>query len=299
MKALVTGGAGFLGTEIVRQLVERNFHVDIVDINVEDEYKQVKVYDIDLSDEGTTKDFFKQANYDYIYHLAAISDLEKAEESFQSTFQNNVTSTINIIEQMKNKNNTKLIFSSSMYVFGERGGNYRLSKQICELIIQELTKKYKLSSSIIRFGSIYGPGSTKENGLFKIVHDALCSPEIVYEGAPNSMRQYVHIKDAARECIEIAQSQQAGVTFHLITGDQVFRMEDVFCMINEILGQQKETRYLGKTNEGHFSYTPFTFKAAPAVKNISISSVDFGQGLWELINYVSQTVDKTKREDAQ
>lgn len=297
MKALITGGNGFLGSEVVRQLIERKFQVDIIDINVTEKLKHARVFEIDLSDESAAKSFFKQANYDHVYHLAATADLDKAEKDLQMTIRNNVSSTVNIIEQIKSHKNTKLIFSSSMYVFGERGGNYRLSKQICELIIQELTRKYGLSTSVIRFGSIYGPGSTQENGLYKIVQDAITSPEIIYEGAPNSMRQYVHVKDAARECIEIAQTQKEGVSFHLITGNQVYRIEDVLRMINEILGQQKETRFLGKTDGGHFSYTPFTFRAAPAVKHSSHTNVDFGQGLWELINFVSQSLDNSEREE--
>ena len=67
----------------------------------------------------------------------------------------------------------RYILASSIYADSSQGGFYRVSKQSSELMTSEFGKVYNLSFTILRFGSIYGPGSDLKNGLLKIVYDAI------------------------------------------------------------------------------------------------------------------------------
>ena len=67
----------------------------------------------------------------------------------------------------------KYILASSIYANSSQGGFYRVSKQSSELMTAEYSKVFNLSFTILRFGSIYGPRSNLNNGLLKIVYDAI------------------------------------------------------------------------------------------------------------------------------
>ena len=75
----------------------------------------------------------------------------------------------------------KYILASSIYADSSQGGFYRVSKQASELMTAEYGKVFKLKYTILRYGSIYGPRSNLNNGLFKIVYDAVKKKKLFIE----------------------------------------------------------------------------------------------------------------------
>ena len=69
----------------------------------------------------------------------------------------------------------------------------------------EFGKVYNLSFTILRFGSIYGPGSDLKNGLLKIVYDAISKKKLIYRGTDKALRSYIHVEDAAKASVDILQ----------------------------------------------------------------------------------------------
>ena len=189
---------------------------------------------------------------------------------------------------MRLTNIKNLIFASSMYVFSDKGGTYRLSKQISEQIIAEYAETIQINYSILRFGSIYGPGSTSTNGLHQIVESALTNQKIKYEGSPESVREYIYIEDAVKACLAIANSNCNGSKYYLITGEHMLKINDVLLMIKEMLGNDLDIEYGYNHENGHYIVTPYSFRPAKAEKYRSPDLMDFSYGLWELISYVSE-----------
>ena len=109
-----------------------------------------------------------------------------------------------ILEVCKKKNIARYIYASSLYVFSKYGGFYKATKQSCELLIQEYNKNYKIPFTIIRFGSLYGPGAGRGNAIYDLISMAYKNRSINYWGQGNEIRQYIHARDAAKICEQIS-----------------------------------------------------------------------------------------------
>ena len=294
-RALVLGGNGYLGTELVRQLA--SFGQPIVSVDLEMPLVQlsnVEYLSVDISDEKQLATLFDHCHFDLVFHFAGISSLTDASEDFVKTLWINSLVTLDILKHMHNRGIGRLVYASSMYVFSETGGAYRLSKQISEQIIEEFCRNYSVVSSIIRFGSIYGPGSNDSNGLHGIIKHALTKESIKYEGDPESMREYIHVRDAIRACIEIAHLDTIQSNLYLVTGDRLMRVYDVLLMIKEMLGNKKLIEFENRHDSGHYVTTPYAYKPAAAVKYQLGNVLDFSHGLWELIHYVANSDNPKK-----
>lgn len=293
--ALVLGGNGYLGTELIRQLVNLGQPIVSVDLEIPTmKLSHVEYLSVDISDEKELAALFEHASFDIVFHFAGVSSLTDASEDFVKTLWINSLITLDILKHMNNRGIKKLVYASSMYVFSEKGGAYRLSKQISEQIIEEFCKNYPVKSSIIRFGSIYGPGSNESNGLHGIIKHALTNKSIKYEGSAESMREYIHVRDAIRACIEIAQLEVMQSDVYLVTGDRLMRVYDVLLMIKEMLGSSKAIEFDNRHDSGHYVTTPYAYKPAAAIKYQMGNVMDFSHGLWELIHYVANSESPEK-----
>ena len=289
-QSLVLGGNGYLGTELVNQLASLGHPIVSVDLEIPlAQLKSVEYLAVDISDEEQLATLFDHCHFDRVFHFAGIASLNDASEDFAKTIRMNSLVTLDILKHMHNRGIGRLVYASSMYVFSETGGTYRLSKQISEQIIEEFCRNYPVASSIIRFGSIYGPGSNDSNGLHEIIKHALMKETIKYEGDPESMREYIHVRDAIRACVEIANSDALQSNVYLVTGDRFMRVYDVLLMIKEMLGNNKLVEFENRHDSGHYVTTPYTYKPTAAVKYHLKNVLDFSHGLWELIHYVANS----------
>jgi len=283
------GGNGYLGQELVNQLVLRGDSVISVDKFLPKlQHAGVSYIICDISIQSQIMELLEHSHVDRIFHFAGIAEIGEANESFYNTVNTNTLGTLFLLDAMEKKKIGHLIFASSMYVFSKKGGVYRLSKQISEQLISEYSTIFNLNASILRFGSIYGPGSSESNGLHQIVKSALTGPKIRYEGNQNSIREYIHINDAVKACVAIANSNLKGCNFHLIAGEKMLKISDVLFMIKEMVGNDMEIEFGQSSDDGHYNITPYSFHPEKGEKYRSLDFVDFSYGLWELIQYVSK-----------
>lgn len=289
-KSLVMGGNGYLGTELVNQLANLGHPIVSVDLEIPlVQLNNVEYLAVDISDKAQLAALFDYCHFDRVFHFAGISSLSDASEDFTNTIRINSLVTLDILQHLYSRGIGRLVYASSMYVFSETGGTYRLSKQISEQIIEEFCKNYPVAVSIIRFGSIYGPGSNDSNGLHEIIKYALTKETIKYEGDPESMREYIHVRDAIRACVEIANLDASQSNVYLVTGDRLMRVYDVLLMIKEMLGNKKLVEFENRHDSGHYVTTPYTYKPTAAVKYQLNNALDFSHSLWELIHYVANS----------
>jgi len=174
-KILITGGAGYIGQNLVSYFLKKNYQIYVVDnlstsksINNEVK-KRINFYKIDLASKKSAKLFFKNRNFNLIIHLAAFSGVREFNKNIQRSFNNNVLATKNLIDFAFKKKNTKLIFSSSAAVYGKTSRKkisevnvcnpanyYGLSKLACENIINQGLKNKKNSYAILRYFNVVG-----------------------------------------------------------------------------------------------------------------------------------------------
>ena len=173
MKITVIGGSGFLGSHLSDSLSDRRNKVVIFDKKKSKYLKKgsQKMIVGDISNINHLRRAIKGS--EVVYHFAGISDIGESIKKPMETARINILGTANVLQLCKEYNIKKIIFASTIYVSSSQGGFYRVSKQACELMIEEYKKRFNLNYTIVRFGSIYGPRSSKDNGLTKIIFNYL------------------------------------------------------------------------------------------------------------------------------
>lgn len=222
IKILITGIAGFIGSNVAKKLLkEKNIAVYGID-NFSSGYKNnipkdAKFIKGDLSD----KKILKKLNFkcDYVFHFAGQSSGEKSFEDPLVDIKNNSLTTINILEYAKRKNVKKVIYASSMSVYGDsnKSGYFRESDKLKPKSFYGISKKtseeyIQLSSKqipyiILRLFNVYGVGqdlSNSKQGMISIyLSQALRTKNIVVKGSLKRFRDFVSIDDLCQICEEI------------------------------------------------------------------------------------------------
>ena len=167
-KILVTGGAGYIGSHTIIDLIENGYEVHSLDnLSNADEYafeaiekitrQRIPNAKVDLRDKAALKDFFLQHHdFDGIIHFAALKSVEESVEKPLLYYENNVNGMVHLLEMVKEYGIRHFIFSSSCTVYGnadelpvteetpiqEAESPYGLTKQVCELILKDFSKHH-------------------------------------------------------------------------------------------------------------------------------------------------------------
>ena len=296
---LVTGGAGFLGSHIADELSDRGHNVRIFDRTESPYIRQDQ--QMLLGDVTNPEDIENAVEgCDYIYHMAALADLNAAKTRPVTTVETNVLGTVRFLEAARHAGVKRIMFASTVYVYSREGGFYKCSKQACENYIEEFHHRYGLEYTILRYGSLYGPRADSSNGVYRLIRQAMEEGVIHHSGGPDDRREYIHVKDAARLSADAIGDEFAN--HHLvITGNQAMRIQDLFTMFSEILGHKVEPEFSENDDDdfdpsrknGHYKMTPYTFTPKVGHKLTTNYFVDMGQGLLQV---VEQIYDEKKTE---
>lgn len=286
-RAVVTGGAGFVGSHIADALSERGYQVTIVDRERSPWLGRGQtLVQGEITDATQVASAVEGA--DVVYHLAALADLNEGKTKPMETARVNLLGTLNVLEAMRaHAPKARLMFASTIYVFSREGGFYRCSKQACETYIEEYARVFDLPYTVLRYGSLYGPRSGPSNGVYRLLQQAASKGRVAYAGSPDDVREYIHVEDAARLSVDAAGPEFVGK--HLVlTGTQATRASDLFTMFGEILGKPIEVDY-GNEAQGHYRVTPYTYTPRPGRKMTATNFVDMGQGLLEVVEQLHRS----------
>ncbi|MCT8332193.1 NAD(P)-dependent oxidoreductase [Leptospira sp. 85282-16] len=282
MKILVFGGSGFLGSHVADALSDAGHEVTIFDL-VKSPWlrSDQKFVSGDLLDEKIVSEIV--SGFDVVYNFAALADLNQALDKPVDTIRINILGNTYILEACKKHKVKRFIYASTVYVYSREGGFYRCSKQASESYIEEYQKCFGLDFTILRYGSLYGPRSDESNGLFRIVKSALETGRITYEGSADSLREYIHVEDAARASV-VAMGEEFKNQSVVLTGQEPMRVIELLKMLAEILGRPDSVEFLEGDQVGHYVRTPYAYQPKLGRKYIPPMHVDLGQGLLQLID---------------
>jgi len=186
---LVTGGAGYIGSHIVEQLVKTKARIIIID-NLTTGYKKL-INKKAIFVKGDIKNFKKLSKtvnkykIDSIIHLAACLNISEAERNKKKYFQNNVRGTLNLIKCCNSSNIKSIVFSSSCSIYGDTNGAvnenkranpkgyYARTKYEGEKIIIKYAKKFNYKYAILRYFNIAGASSSNKIGEINSSHGHL------------------------------------------------------------------------------------------------------------------------------
>jgi len=226
-KILITGGSGFIGTNLIIELQKRGF--EIVNLSAHDPIVEVPTIKLDLiNDELTILDEYK---FDYVVHLAAVSTIKLSEGNEKETINLNVEGTRKLLEYFKNKNLKKFIFMSSMTVYqevdtemtedieltlNENHNAYSYSKFLAERECEKLKKEIPIL--IFRLANTYGPYQrvgTSPNLIPQIISQAIAGSIEIFNG--DFVRDFIYVSDVVNAIINGLESDFTG-TLNLGTG---------------------------------------------------------------------------------
>jgi UDP-glucose 4-epimerase len=182
----------------------------------------------------------------------------------------------------------RYVFASSIYVASEAGSFYRVSKQACELYIEEYRREHGLAYTILRYGTLYGRRATDDNSVRRYLRQALQERRIEAQGTGDELREYIHVDDAARLSVEILGEEFANEQV-VLTGHHPMRYADVLRLIREIVGEDVaiELHAPEPGTSAHYAITPYTFRPRLARKLVSSWYVDMGQGLVDCLDEIA------------
>jgi len=236
MKILVTGGAGFVGTNLIKRLLKEGHKVISIDnynTGLESNHQEGCTYlNYDIRN---IKDYSPWGDFDVAFHMAAIARIQPSFENPKDYFTVNANGTMNIVEWCS-KNNVPLIYAgSSSKHSGKFKNPYTFSKDIGEDIIKLYEEHFNLSSTITRFYNVYGPYQLTEGGyttligrwLYNMENNIQCE---VY-GDGEQRRDFTHVDDIVEALVNIMDNKVYGYDFELGRGKNV-SVNEVAKMMN-------------------------------------------------------------------
>lgn len=246
MKALITGGAGFIGSHIAKKLIDNNIDVHIIDnLSTGDLgnipfVSQKNIHIKDISDYEYIESVFQKEEFTYVIHLAAmVSVVETIEKPIQSN-RVNIDASINLLNLIKeyNSNIKKVVFASSAAVYGKLEGlpksvdslieplsPYAIQKYASEQYTKIYNDLYNIPTVSLRFFNIYGPRQNPKSdysGVLSILNQRFLEKQkFTFFGDGEQTRDFVYINDLVQAFWLVLNSDEVnGEIFNVGTGRQ-------------------------------------------------------------------------------
>ena len=238
MLILVTGGAGFIGTNLIKQLLKKGHKIISVDNYSTGkkenhiDHKNVQYLDRDILDIIPNDFVYKPS---LVYHLAAKARIQPSFEQPEEYIKVNYEGTYNLIKLCLKRNIPLIYAGSSSHHSGKLSNPYTFSKDMGEEMIQLYRKHFKLRASIVRFYNVYGPHQLTEGGyttligrwMSNIEKDIPC--EIYGDG--EKRRDFTHVDDIIRGLVKILERGNYRDDFEFGRG-QNYSINEVAKMFN-------------------------------------------------------------------
>jgi UDP-glucose 4-epimerase len=241
VRALVTGGAGFIGRHLVDDLIEDNFEVIVLDSGhtgkLDKVNKKAELVKIEIDSCGIKEYKDLLVGVDQVFHLAAQKHNTK-DLTPEKVISTNILSTYNLAIASAESKVKRLVFTSSLYAYGSLGPEimresdipapatlYGASKLMGENILRFAEKQHGLSWNVARLFFIYGPDQFAGSGYksviiknFERMRDGLAA-EINGDGKQSL--DYVYVKDAVAALRLLANSEIENNTFNVSSGNKI------------------------------------------------------------------------------
>ena len=198
-------------------------------------------------------------NIDAVYHFAAVADLYEANKYPNKTIKTNILGTLNVLEACKINKIKKIILASSIYALSEQGKFYSTSKLCSEMLVENYSKKYNFKFVTLRFGSIYGDRANKFNTISNFILEGIKTKKIIRKSDGSEERNYIHVLDASKLCVEVLKSKYSGGYFNVF-GPKKMKLKNLLIMIKNNLGNVK--LYFEKKSSMIYNYkkSPFSYR---------------------------------------
>ena len=239
MKALITGGCGFIGSHLADELVKLNFEVVVID-NLStgrlDNISQLianpnfTFHKLDIVNFDDILDIFEGVHW--VFHLAALADIVPSIENPDAYYHSNVNGTFNVLEACRKKNIKKVVYTASSSCYGlpdefptketaeiRPQYPYALSKNIGEQLVLHWCQLYKLPAVSLRFFNVYGPRA-RTSGTYGAVFGVFLAQKLANKpytvvGDGEQTRDFTYVSDIVNAIYTAAKSNITGEAINI------------------------------------------------------------------------------------
>ena len=241
-KAIVTGGAGFIGSHMVDLLLAKRYKVIVIDNLVGGHKKNIQKHiknknfalkKIDIRKKIKDTRLFKDV--DYVYHFAGIGDIVPSIEQPINYMMTNVQGTVNVLEAARKAKVKKFVYAASASCYGKTKNivaenttislehPYALSKYLGERAAFHWNKVYGLPVNSIRIFNAYGP-RVRTTGAYGAVigvffKQKISNKPLTIVGSGNQSRDFVHVTDVVKAFYRASKILKSGEFFNIGTGN--------------------------------------------------------------------------------
>lgn len=305
MQHIVTGASGFIGSNLCHKLIQSGHNViglsnttkDIPPILANVDSKQFKMINCNLIDEKKLYELAQDVGeINCLFHLAGQTFKKNSIDS-QLYFHGNVTSTLNVLELCNKLNVKKIVFASSIAVYGLGAGQgkplylpvdekhetkpsefYGYSKYLGEQLCKYYSENYGISANVFRISRVYGPGLNK-GLIFIATKNALSNLPITVNGDIST--DFVFIEDVINMMFESCKNNSQFEIFNLGGGEET----TLHKVCSEIINLTKSN---SKINFNPQPSSKFSLDISKAKKNLNYTPKQLKQGLIKEIEYVRE-----------
>ena len=243
IKSIVTGGAGFIGSNLVDRLVKEGHKVIVLDnfvsgkrSNLSHHLKRnVKIIRIDISNTKKLDKYFKDVVY--VFHLAGLAEIVPSIKNPNKYFINNVFGTLNVLEAAKKVKVKKFIYAASSSCYGspkkvptsetekiDTQHPYALTKFLGEEVAIKYAKFFKMPNISCRFFNVYGPRLNTTSQYAAVFGNFLTQKKkmkpLTIIGSGNQTRDFIHVDDLTNAFIKLARSNLKNKIYNLGSGKE-------------------------------------------------------------------------------
>lgn len=243
MRAVVTGGAGFIGSHLVDALLGQVDQVSVIDNfstgrpeNLKHVETSIDLIDADISSPGTWMSTIKDS--DWIFHLAALADIVPSIQQPNAYYRSNVDGTFNVLEAVRAGSPKKLVYAASSSCYGIPDSYptpetaeirpqypYALSKRLGEELVLHWAQVYKIPAISLRLFNVYGPRS-RTSGTYGAVFGVFLAQKLAAKpftvvGDGQQTRDFTYVTDVASAFVAAARTSVSNSVFNVGSGTTV------------------------------------------------------------------------------
>jgi len=271
-KILVTGGAGFIGSEFVRQGVKKGYRIIVVDkITYAGDLERLRetegkfiFYKVDICDRIQIDKIFSKEKPSVVVHFAAESHVDRSIHGFPLSFtETNVKGTQVLLDASRKYGINKFIHISTDEVYGDikRGkfsedsrlnpsSPYSASKAAADYLVKSYIRTYKLPAIIIRPSNNYDPWQYPEKFIPVVIYNSLIDKYIPIYAKGLNKREWLHVSDCVNAIFLVLRRGRTGEIYNIGSGDEK-RNIDVAYKILALLNKPKTLLKFVKDRPGH------------------------------------------------
>lgn len=232
MKILVTGVAGFVGFHLANKLASEDIDVFGID-NLNDYYdiklkenriknlsRKVRFTVCDLADSVALRDLFSSNDFDFVVNLAAQAGVRYSITNPHAYIESNITGFLNLLQLLKDRQHTKLIYASSSSVYGNRSDTpfmesdstsrpislYASTKKSNELMAHVYTNMYNIQAIGLRFFTVYGPWGRPDMAYYSFTDKIIKGETIKLFNHGKMERDFTYIDDITESIARLIQN---------------------------------------------------------------------------------------------